>query len=83
MIEIDRFALDQGRRRDQLIRGTGIEPKAAFDQAVKLSLLEIGWFAIDRNDVDQQRRRRQTIPGIVKRPVRVRGGGNNVDNELA
>ena len=83
MIEIDRLALDQRRGRDQLIRGTGIKPEAAFDQAMQLALFSLGWFAVDRNDVNQQRRRRQTIAGIVKCPMLVRGGRNNVGNELA
>jgi hypothetical protein len=83
VIEIDRLALDQRRGRDQLIGGTAIKPEAAFDQAVKLALFNVGRFAVDRNDVNQQRRRRQTIAGVVKCPRLVGGGRNNVGNELA
>src|SRR5438046_8121521 len=83
VIEIDRLALDQRRGRNQLIRGTGIKPEAAFDQAMKLALFGIRRLAVDRNDVNQQRRRRQTIAGIVKCPMLVRDGRNNVGNELA
>src|ERR1700716_3334344 len=43
MIEIDRLALDQGCRRDQLIRSTWIKPEAAFEQAVKLALFLFRW----------------------------------------
>src|SRR5436190_5493832 len=66
VIEIDRLALDQCRGRDQLIRGTGIKSEAAFDQAVKLALFSLGWLAVDRDGVDQQRSCCQKIAGIVK-----------------
>src|SRR6266568_1673604 len=78
VIEVDRLALDQRRGRDQLIRGTGIKPEAGFDQAMKLALFSLGRLAVDRNDVNQQRRRRQTIAGIVKCPMLLRGGRDNV-----
>ena len=83
MIEIDRLALDQRRGRDQLIGGAGIKPEAAFDQAVKLALFRFGRFAVERDDVNQQRGRRQPISGIVECAMPVRGGRNNVGNELA
>jgi hypothetical protein len=50
---------------------------------VKLALFGIGWCAIERDHVNQQRRRGQTIPGIVKRPMLVGGGRNYVGDELA
>jgi hypothetical protein len=50
---------------------------------MKFALCNIGWFTVERNNVDQQRRRRQTISGIVKCATLVRGGRNNVGNELA
>ncbi len=83
MIEIDRLALDLRRRRDQAVRGAGIELEAALDQAVQLALLDLGRLAIERDDVNQQRGRGQTIAGIVERPFLVRAGGDNVGNELA
>ncbi len=83
MIEIDRLALDQRRRGDQLIRGAGVKPEAALEQAMKFALFNIGGFAVERNDVHQQRRRRQAIAGIVKYAVLLRGGRNNIGNELA
>ena len=76
MIEINRLTLDQHRRRDQLVRRSRIKPEAAFDQAVKFALFGFGRFAVNRNDVNQQRRRGQTIPGIVECPMRVCGGIN-------
>src|SRR5258708_36802143 len=47
VIEIDRLALDHRRGRDQLIRGTGIKPEAAVDQAMKLALFGLGRLAVD------------------------------------
>jgi hypothetical protein len=66
-----------------LIRRTGIKPEAAFEQAMKLALFNFGRFAVERDDVNQQRGRRQTISGIVKYPILVRGGRNNFGDELA
>src|SRR3982075_3472979 len=83
MIEIDRLPLDQRRGRDQMVRGAGIEPETAFDQAVKLALLDFGRFAVERDDVYQQRRRPQPVAGVVKGPTFVPGGRNDVGNELA
>src|SRR5882672_11075406 len=83
MIEIDRLALDPRRGGYQLIRGTGIEPETGFKQPMQLPLFNVGWFAVERNDVNQQRGGRQTIPGIVKCPILMRAGRNNVGNELA
>ena len=73
MIEVDRLALDQRRGRDQLIGVAAIEPETAFDQAVKLALFGLGGFAVERDDVNQQRGRRQTIAGIVEMRERSRG----------
>ncbi len=83
MIEIDRLALDLGRRGNQPVRGAGIELEAGFDQAVQFALLDFGRLAIERDDVDQKRGRRQTIAGIVERPLLMLAGGDNVGNELA
>src|SRR6266404_2360852 len=83
MIEIDGFALGPRRRRDQPVGGAGIEPKTAFEQAMKLALFQVGRLAVERNDVNQKRRRRQAIAGIVKGLILMRGGGNNVGDELA
>jgi len=74
MIEIDRLAFDQGRRRNQLIRGAGIELEPALQQAVQLALFDRRRLAVERDDVNQQRVRRQPIAGIVKRPALVRVG---------
>src|SRR5258706_1621731 len=82
-IEIARLTLDQRRGGDQLIRRAGIKPKAACEEAVKFAFFDVGWFAVERDHVNQQRRCRQTISGIVKRPIVVRGGRNNFGNELA
>ena len=83
MIEIDRLALDQRGRRDQLIGGARIKREVAFQQTVKLALLHVGWFAVDRDDVDQKRRRREAKARIVKTPIAMRGRRNNFGNELA
>src|SRR5882757_2900474 len=66
-----------------MVRGAGIEPETAFDQAVKLALFDFGRFAVERDDVYQQRRRRQPVAGVVKGPTFVPGGRNDVGNELA
>src|SRR5271169_1773368 len=81
MIEIDRLALDQHCRRDQLIRRSGIKPKAAFDQAMKLALLDFGWLAVEGNHMNQQSRCGQTVSVVVK-PI-MWGGRNDVGDELA
>ena len=66
MIEIDRLALDQRGRGDQLVGGAGIELEAGFDQAVQLALLDRGGLAVERDDVDQQRGRREPVVGLVE-----------------
>ena len=83
MIEIDRVTFDPRRRMDQSVCGAGIELKPGFDQAVQLALLDRGGLAVERDDMNQQRRRRQTISGIVERAILIRTGGDNVGNELA
>ena len=83
MIEIDRLALDQSGGCDQFIGGAGIKPEPAFKQAVQLALLDCGWFAVERDDMDQKGRRCQPIPGIVKCAILVGGERNNVGDELA
>src|SRR5258708_953373 len=83
VIEIDRLAFDPCRRRDQLVRGAGIELEAAFDQAVKLALLDRGRLAVERDDMDQECGCGQTIVGIVEGTIAVRVGRDNVGNELA
>ena len=77
MIEIDRLAFSPRRRRDQMIRRTVIELEAAFDQTVQFAFLDRARLAIERDDVNQQRGRRQQIPGIVKREIRIRTGRND------
>jgi hypothetical protein len=66
-----------------LIRGSRIKREVAFQQAVQLALLHVGWFAVDRDDVDQKCRRREAEAGVVKTPIAMRGGRNNFGNELA
>jgi hypothetical protein len=66
MIEIDRLALDQRRGRDQVIGGARIKPEMAFDQAVKFALFGCRGFTVERDDMNQQRGRRQAIAGIVE-----------------
>ena len=83
MIEIDRLALDQRGGRDQLIRSARIEPEMAFKQAVKLALLDRRWLAVERDDVNQKRRRRQAIAGVVELTIAMRAGRNHIGNELA
>src|SRR5438552_17025172 len=58
MIEIDRLAFHQHRGGNQLVRSAGIEPEAGFNPPMKLALFDLGWLAIERDDMDQQRRRR-------------------------
>ena len=82
MIKVDRLALDQRGRSDQLIGGAGIQAKTAFDQAVKLAPLRIGRFAVERDHVDQERGCRQPISAVVEGAV-MGMGGNNVGYELA
>ena len=70
MIEIDGLAFDARRRCDQLICRTGIELEPALDQAVQFALLDLARLAIERDDMNQQRGCRQTIAGIIERPIR-------------
>ena len=91
-------AKERGREYTFTVRETATEPreftllipieafnsrKVRFQEAVKLALLDRGGFAVDRNDVNQQRRCREAIPGVVKTPIAMRAGRNNIGNELA
>jgi hypothetical protein len=66
-----------------LVCCSAIKPEAAFDKAVKLVLLDFGWFAVEGNDMNEQRRRSQTGSAVVKRPLIIRCGRNYIGDELA
>jgi hypothetical protein len=50
---------------------------------MQLALLGSGWFAIERDDVNQERGRRQAVSGIVEVPTLMCVGRNDVGNKLA
>src|SRR5437588_11139001 len=83
VIKIDRLALHQGRRGDQLVCRAGIKSEAAFDEAMKLAFFRSRRLTIDRSHMYQQRGRRQTISGIVKNPLLMLARRNYIGDELA
>src|SRR5579872_216888 len=81
MIEVDRLTFDQRCGCDQFVGGSGIEPEAAFDQAMQLAFFDLGRFAVERDDVDKQGGGGQNITGIVE-ITRLAPGRNDIGDEL-
>ena len=82
MIEIDSLAFHARGRRDQLVGGPRIEPEPSFYQVVQLAFFSIRRFAIERNDMDEQRRRRELVAGFVERLIFLCSRRDNLSNEM-
>src|SRR5579872_5433860 len=81
MIEVDRLTFDQRCGCDQFVGCSGIEPEAAFDQAMQLAFFDLGRFAVERDDVDEQGGGGQNITRIVE-ITRLAPGCNDIGDEL-